>query len=251
MGVDRLCEDLLLLAIDAGKGSLGRAFAMAYGLMGAELVLLAARGRIDIIDDQIVVKSAAPTGDPDLDAALAALGETASPPRPADWVARPRLHICGSYLERLTAAGVIEPETRFWARRWRITDAVRLAEARHRADTIAASTGPVDLSQAAYAGLACAIGLDRLLYRSRGRRPERDRLRQVAAGRWTASSATPGEPTDPTQAAGQAVAQGVGSAAAAAAIYAVTQASVAAAASAVAMAASSAGGHGAGGHGGH
>jgi hypothetical protein len=128
---------------------------------------------------------------------------------------------------------------------------VRLAEARHRADTIADSTGPAGLSQAAYAGLACAIGLDRLLYRGRGRRAERDRLRQVAAGRWTASSATLGELADPAWAAGQAVAQGVSSAAAAAAIYAVTQASVTAAASAVATAASSAGGHGAGGHGGH
>jgi len=81
--VDWLSEDLLLLALDAGRGrGLGRTYAISYGLMGADLVRLAARGRIDIIDDQIVVRNPAPTGDAELDAALARIGEPASPPRP-------------------------------------------------------------------------------------------------------------------------------------------------------------------------
>lgn len=189
-GVDWLSEDLLLLALDAGRGrGLGRAYLISYGLMGADLVRLAARGRIDIIDDQIVVRSLAPTGDGQLDAALARIGEPASPPRPGDWVQRPHPRICGWYLERLMAAGVICAQTRFRIPRWRITDTARLAEARRRLDLIACSAGPVDLSQAAYAGLACAIGLDRLLYPGRRRRAERDRLRAVAAGRWTTTHA--------------------------------------------------------------
>jgi hypothetical protein len=187
--VDWLSEDLLLLALDAGRGRLGRFFVIDYALMGAELVRLAASGRIGIADDQVVVRNPAPTGDAELDAALARIGEPASPPRPGEWVERPRPRICGRYLERLMATGVICEQTRFGSTRWRITGAARLAEARQRLDLIACSAGPVDLSQTAYAALACALGLDRLLYPGRGRRAERDRLREIATGRWITSPA--------------------------------------------------------------
>ena len=172
---------------------------ISYALMGAELVRLAASGRIDIVDDQIVVKSPAPTGDAELDAALARIGEPDSPPRPGEWVALPPPWIVLRYLERLRGAAVICKETRFritwwdvWGpgfgtTRWRICDAARLAEARDRLDLIACSAGAVDLSHAAYAALACASGLDRLLYRGRGRRAERDRLREIATGHWITS----------------------------------------------------------------
>jgi hypothetical protein len=200
--VDWLGEDLLLLALEAGRGRLVRVFVISYALMGAELVQLAASGRIDIVDDQIVVKSLAPTGDPELDAALASIGEPDSPARPGEWVARPPPGIVLRYLERLREAGVICKETRFritwrdlWGSlasalgttRWRISDAERLAEARERLDLIACSPGAVDLSQTAYAALACASGLDRLLYCGWGRRAERDRLREIATGRWITS----------------------------------------------------------------
>ncbi len=200
-GVDWLREDLLLLALDAGRGRLGRIYVIDYGLMGAELVRLAASGRIDIVDDQIVVRSPAPTGDAELDAALARIGEPTSPPRPGDWVERPRPRICGRYLERLMATGVICEQTRFRSTRWRITQAPRLAEARQRLDLIARSAGPVDLSQTACAALACALGLDRLLYRGRRRRAERDRLREIATGRWTTSPATASDFADAAPAA--------------------------------------------------
>ena len=145
--VDWLSEDLLLLALDVGRGRLGRTFAISYGLMGADLVRLAARGRIDIVDDQIVVRSPAPTDDAELDAALARIGEPATSPLVGEWVERPRPRICGRYLERLTATGVICAQTRFgttWFRttRWRITQTGRLAEARQRLDLTACSAGP-------------------------------------------------------------------------------------------------------------
>jgi hypothetical protein len=193
-GVDWLGEDLLLLALDAGRGSLGRTHMINYGLMGAELVQLAACGRIDIVDDQVVVKGQAPTGDADLDAALAWIGEPTTPPWPDEWVPRPR--ITSKYLERLTASGVICEQTRFWTTRWSITQAPRLAEARQRLDRSARSAGPVDLSQTAYAALACALSLDRLLYPGWRRRAERDRLREIAAGHWTTSSALASDSTD-------------------------------------------------------
>lgn len=232
--VDWLSEDLLLLALDAGRGGLGRTYAISYGLMGADLVRLAARGRIDIIDDQIVVRNPAPTGDAELDAALARIGEPARPPRPGDWVQRPHPRICGWYLERLMAAGVISAQTRFWFTRWRITHTGRLAEARQRLDLIACSAGPVDLSQAAYAGLACAIGLGQLLYPGKRRRAERDRLREIAAGHWT----TPAIASDPP--AGAAASLDPGSGAGRAASDAAMLAAIRAATDAVAGAAAAA-----------
>jgi hypothetical protein len=195
--VDWLGEDLLLLALDAGRGRLGRTFMISYGLMGAELVRLAACGRIDIVDDQVVVRSPAPTGDADLDAALARIGEPATPPWPDEWVPRPG--ILSGYLERLVATGVICEQGKFgiirWPR-WRITQAPRLTEARQRLDLIACSAGPVDLSQTAYAALACALGLDRVRYPGWRRRAERARLREVAAGHWTTSPALASGSTD-------------------------------------------------------
>jgi len=222
-GVDWLGEDLLLLALDAGRGRPGRIETISYGLMGAELVRLAACGRIDLVDDQVVAKDPAPTGDADLDAALARIGE------PHEWVPRPR--IIDGYLERLTASGVLCEQTRFGSTRWRITGAARLAEARQRLDLIACSAGPVDLSQTAYAALACALGLDRLLYPGRRRRAERDRLREVAAGRWTTSPALAGDSTDAAAASPDA-----GNGPDRAAIDAATRAAIHAAAYAVAAA---------------
>jgi hypothetical protein len=193
-GVDWLGEDLLLLALDAGRGRLGRVYVISYGLMGAELVRLAACGRIDIVDDEVWVRCPAPTGDADLDAALARIGEPATPPWPDEWVPRPQ--ITSGYLERLMATGVICEQSKFGITRWRITQAPRLAEARQRLDLIACSAGPADLSQTACAALACALGLDRLLYPGRRRRAERDRLREVAAGHWTTSPALASDATD-------------------------------------------------------
>ena len=233
--VDWLSEDLLLLALDAGQGRLGRTYAISYGLMGADLVRLAARGRIDIIDDQIVVRNPAPTGDAELDAALARIGEPASPPRPGEWVQRPHPRICGWYLERLMAAGVICKQTRFLITRWRITQTGRLAEARQRLDLIACSAGPVGLSQAAYAGLACAIGLDHVLYPGRRQRAERDRLREIAAGQWTTTPAVASDSADAAAASPDA-----GSGTGRAATDAATLAAIRAATDAVATAAAAA-----------
>jgi golgi phosphoprotein 3 len=82
--MDWLAEDLLLLTIDAYRGRLGQAYALSYALMGAELIRLAAQGQIDLSGDRIVLTNAAPTGDAELDAALAGIGESASPAAASD-----------------------------------------------------------------------------------------------------------------------------------------------------------------------
>ena len=240
-GVDWLSDDLLLLTIVCYRGRVGRVYTIGYALMAAELIRLAARERIEIRGDQIVVMSAEPTGDTELDGALAGIAEWASPPRLDAWVAWPRLRIHGGYLERLAAAGVVRAESRLMARRWRISDPPRLAEARQRLDLVAGSAGAADLGQAAHAGLACVIGLDRRLYRGRSRRAERDRLREIALGGLTASPAAGDDPADgtgalPASAGGADAAQARRHAATRAAIDAATRAAARAAAQGVARA---------------
>jgi hypothetical protein len=76
-GLDALGEDLLLLAIKP-NGAVGSAAKIDFGLMGSELVRLAAAGRVDIAGDRIIVRSAQPTGDPELDGALGSVAAAVS-----------------------------------------------------------------------------------------------------------------------------------------------------------------------------
>jgi Golgi phosphoprotein 3 GPP34 len=187
VGMESLGEDLLLLSIRPDRGRIGNADKIDFGLMGAELVRLAVLGRAEVAGERIAVVDAAPTGDAELDAALTSLAEAGRPPNATAWVGKPRHGIRGAYLARLAQAGVIQIEpTRFLGMptgpRLHLIDGARLADARARLDAIALSSGPVDVTQAAYGGLAYATGLASLLYRGRDGRPARKRLAEVAKG---------------------------------------------------------------------
>jgi len=131
--------------------------------------------------------------------------------------------------------------------RWQVTGPPRAAGARARLDAIAQGTGQVDLGQAAFGGLAHAIGLAGRLYPGRDGRDRRKRLELVADGGLTAG------PDGPAQHAHHAVSHAVHAAshaAVSAAVHSATHAAVSAAHSAHA-AHSAGGGHGGGGHAGH
>jgi hypothetical protein len=243
-----LGDDLVLLSVWQGGGKLPAPAETAVGLMGSELVRLAAGGRIDIVSGRISVIDAAPTGDAQADAALASLAAQRRPPRAKAWCSKPRRGICDAYLARLAAAGTIseQQQTRLGfirVRRWQVTDPARAQDARARLDAIAAGTGQVDLAQAAFGGLAHAIGLAARLYPGRDGRARRKRLELVADGEFTKSAEGPG--------AHHAVAHSVHAAshaAVSAAVHSATHAAVSAAHSAHSAAAS---GHGGGGGGHH
>ena len=57
-----LGDDLVLLSVWQGGGRLTAPNVIGVGLMGAELVRLAASGRVQITDGRITVLDAAPTG---------------------------------------------------------------------------------------------------------------------------------------------------------------------------------------------
>ena len=154
---------------------------IGFGLMGSELVRLAAAGKITIAAGRVDVTDQSPGLDPFLDAALASLDGSRRGVRAKAWVSHPRRGITEAYLERLAAAGVLQAErgTRlgiFSVTRWRVTDAGRQAQARARLDAVALTAGPVSTAQAALGGLAHAAGLGAVLYPGRANRQARTRL---------------------------------------------------------------------------
>ena len=245
-----LGDDLVLLSAWQGGGRLTAPNVTGVGLMGAELVQLAAGGRVQITDGRITVLDPAPTGDAEADAALAGLAAQRRPPRARAWCSRPRRGICDAYLARLAAAGVLkrQEQTRLGfirVTRWQITNTARLTDARARLDAIAQGTGEVDLGQAAFGGLAHAIGLAGRLYPGRDGRARRKRLELVADGGLTAGA---DGPAPHAHHAATHSAHAASHAAVSAAVHSATHAAVSAAHSAHAA---GSGGHGGGGHGGN
>ena len=247
MVMENLGEDLMLLSIRPGKARIGNADKIDFGLMGSELVRLAALGRVNVADGRIVALDAAPTGDPELDAALRSLTEARRPPKATAWVGKPRRGIRGAYLARLAQGGVIQIEpAKFLGIPIKpllhLADSGRAAEARARLDAIALSSGPVDATQAAFGGLAHATGLAGLLYRGRDGRPARQRLAEVAKGQHAATTTA-----DAVNAANRATTDAVNRAATQAAVDAANAAAIHAAVQAANHAASHAAAHAGGG----
>jgi len=247
--MDSLGEDLVLLSIRPEKGTVATSQRIGFGLMGSELVRLAAAGRIDIQKGRILVLEQAATGDADLDAALGSLVRSRRPARATQWVGRPRRGLLETYLNRLVTAGAVRRESRFIGKRYFISNPARVADARARLDAIAQSAGMVDTGQAAFGGLAHAVGLGDLLYRGRGARPMRKRLEEVAKGQWTAAAVSQAaanaarNATAATDAASQAAIHAAAHAASQAATHAATQAATHAATQAATHAATQAATH--------
>jgi Golgi phosphoprotein 3 GPP34 len=237
--MDWLGDDLLLLAVRA-NGTLAVREKLRFGMAGAELVRLAACGRVDIQRGRIVILDITPTGDPLLDAALASMTGRKRPPTAKAWVARIRSGLVERHLDRLAAAGTVAARRSkalgfIPVTRWAVTDPPRQAQARARLDAIAGGAGEVDLAQAALAGLADAIGLAGLFYRG----IEHKRIKVAVKSHQTAAGAA----SAVRNATEEAVAQSVDAA---------TQAAVQAATDAAHHAAHSAGGgHHGGAAGGH
>jgi len=245
-----LGEDLLLLSVRQRDGWIVTIQRIDYGLMGSELIRLAALGRVSVDERRITVLNDGRTGDADLDAALASLAGRKQQ-RPRTWVGKPRHGIRDAYLERLVAAGALRREQGGFLgrKRWVVTAPQRVEQARARLEAIAYSTGPVDLAQAAFGGLAHAVNLDGQLYPRFADRRLRRRLAEVGTGKWTRTavdavgSAAQASSAAAAQASSAAAAQAAAAAAADAAVQAAVQASTTAAISAAAGAAADTGGH--------
>jgi hypothetical protein len=60
--LDSLGEDLVLLSVTPDAGRIATAQRIGFGLMGSELVRLAAAGRINIAANRIIVLDSTPCG---------------------------------------------------------------------------------------------------------------------------------------------------------------------------------------------
>lgn len=182
-----LADDIVLLAIRP-DGKLSVVAKLHFAVAGSELVQLAVERRVDVVDGRIQLLDPTPTGDELLDKAFAHIQSAKRPPQAKAWVATPRSRLTSSYLNRLAEQGVVRADHSkklgiFTATRWTILDTARAAEARARIDAVAHSTGPVEPLQSALGGLIQAIGLDAVLYPSKGNeqnKAARARLKQIA-----------------------------------------------------------------------
>jgi len=71
-------------------GWIASAVQVDHGLMGSELVRLAAAGRISVAADRVIVVDRGPCGDAALDAALDSMAAARREVQPRSWVGRPR-----------------------------------------------------------------------------------------------------------------------------------------------------------------
>lgn len=176
-----LGNDLVLLSVDPRRARIAHPAWLSFGLHGAELVILAAAGRISL-DRKVTVLSDEPTGDGLADRALAAISASRWRHEVSWWIRRGRRRIVDEYLSRLAAEGTIRIDRKLLRDRLRITDPDRRAQARARLDAI--TWGSTDLEAAALGGLVCAIALDRDLYRGRVFRSRHRELKQIGNRRW-------------------------------------------------------------------
>jgi hypothetical protein len=232
--------DLLLLAVDGERHTVVSADRIDFALMGTDLVELAIAGRVTVVRHRIQVVSAAPVGDPLLDAALASIAGARRPPRATDWVRHVRRGIREDYLERLAREGAVRLDERrvlgfVRVREVYLVDAERQHGLRERVDRIAASDGPFDHHDRALAGLVNAADLHRHLYPGWSNRGLRKRLER--AGRGDAAARAAGQAADSAHASASGALDAATGAATLAATDAATQAAIDAATAAATQAA--------------
>ncbi|HEV2635555.1 MAG TPA: GPP34 family phosphoprotein [Actinocrinis sp.] len=184
-----LAEDLILLTvgmrpkIGPETGTLPQR--VRFGLRGAELVTLAQAGRVEVVQNRIVVRNPAPTGDQALDWLLGGLAQNKIPPLAKDWVGTAQLGHTKYYFERLATAGALKPVSYRLLLLVRVTayvlaDQNAFLDARRRLDAAVLGPGPVDAAETALAGMVYAAGLDEICFPGNENQAARDRLKFMA-----------------------------------------------------------------------
>ena len=175
-----LAEDLIILSI-RGDGKMVRWNQIRLGIVGAELIRLAAHRRIRVerrrllwyVSGAIHLVDDTATGDSNLDRHLRALvGHAATPPSLGSWIGHyDRDEIRDSYMQRLCDTGVLRRErneARSWPfrrTRWPILATSRATRAHARLDAALDAGDHASPEQTSLAGLASAIKLHEHLYR--------------------------------------------------------------------------------------
>jgi hypothetical protein len=194
-GMNR-AEEFALLAYrdDGSKDTDGTS--LDNGLGGALLLELALAERVDVVDKKVVVIDPSPTGDAQVDEALARIAADEQGRKPGYWVAKLAKDARGRTLDRLVEAEVLTREEskvlRFFPRtRYPARDGVEPAEeseARQRLLAAVSGQGPVEPRTAALCALVTATSLDRKVFAGLDRKQVKARLKEISAGAWAAAA---------------------------------------------------------------
>jgi hypothetical protein len=160
------------------------------GLGGALLLELVLRGRVELIDDHVVVVDRSSSGDPLLDGALAAVADDARPRSPDHWIRHLARGTRAAVKRRLVASGILEEVDDhrvlglFPVHHTHQADGRLEHEPVERLHDAVVLGRPPDRETAALVSLALAVGLEQCLFPRSDRRAVRHRMEEIAEGEW-------------------------------------------------------------------
>jgi Golgi phosphoprotein 3 (GPP34) len=163
-----LALDILLLNIDGDLRMVREFEYVGYAVRAADLIELAVAERLILTGrwvKWVTIVDATPTGEPLLDASLAALATSAKRLMPTDWMARhPGYSPVDAGLAQLAGQGAVRVNSRRGSGRRTYTevellDRARQAEVRARLDRYIAAGSAADVLDWALAGLVYQCGL--------------------------------------------------------------------------------------------
>jgi hypothetical protein len=191
-----LAQDFVLLAYADDGTPETDSTRLDNGAGGALLLELALDERVGVQDTKVVVRDSSPTGDAQVDAALAEVAGDGRPRKPDHWVQHFARYARQQALDELVGRGVLQREKGtvllvFPRTTYPATGGVEPpaeTETRARLRAAVAGTGPVEPRTAALCALVAATDLDRKVFPDLDRKQVKGRLKEIGEGSWAADA---------------------------------------------------------------
>jgi hypothetical protein len=191
-----LAQDFVLLAYSDDGTPETDTMRLDHGAGGALLLELALDERVDVQDKKVVVRDPAPTGDVQVDAALAEVAADTKPRKPDHWVQHFAKSARQQALDALVDRGVLQREkgkvllifskTTYPAPYGVEPPAESATRARLRAAI--AGTEPVEPRTAALCALIAATDLQKKVFADLDAKQVKARLKEIGEGSWAADA---------------------------------------------------------------
>ncbi len=187
-----LAEEIMLLSLDDDSGAADQRASAAWAVAGGILLELVLAGRVAIDNKHIVVVDTTPTGEPLLDARLAALPGwigNRGKRHISYWLTREKDKVIAPTVERLCARGVLVEQKRkamgiFPVRRYPEADPRVEAELRARLNAVVLDGAEPDPRTAGLVALVHGSKMHASAFPGRRGKDLAPRMEQVADGQW-------------------------------------------------------------------